>query len=49
MSPRSDEDENETEPTEEEWKPRVPGYTTCLAHFEDEPCSTCAGYIGGGL
>lgn len=22
---------------------------TCLAHFQDEPCGTCAGYISAGL
>jgi len=23
--------------------------STCLAHFQNEPCPTCAGYISAGL
>ena len=29
--------------------PPLPGGGLCLAHFEDEPCWTCRGYISAGL
>lgn len=35
-----------------EWRYRLaelPGGSTCLAHLQREPCSTCAAYIAAGL